>query len=193
MEGYLPPTQEATQKYLRTMMNRTKNYLNWKNVIVIKVPHIKGLTVKDIIEFSETQVDVHSYLSDFEYDKAPNREWLWNIVNTLIQSEFKDYIDQKVFERKVSIFKSQILCIMIKSEFVEIFKNSQSVSFIKGKSNFLIRMLRKTKYKLKMSISKLKMRKINLKSKNLKIWFLNWMLKFKIWNNRIEAEENADK
>ena len=136
MEEYLPPTQETTQKYLRAMMNRFKNYLNWKIVIVIKVSHYKRLTVKDIIEFAETQVDVHSYLPDFEYDKAPNREWLWNIVNTLIPSEFKDYIEQKVIEKKVSIYKSQNLCTMIKSEFVEIFKNSQSVSIIKGKSLF---------------------------------------------------------
>ena len=75
---------------------------------------------------------VHSYLSDFEYDKAPNREWLWNVVSILISSEFKDYIDQKVFERKVSIYKSHNLIIMIKPEFVEIFTNSQSVSIIKG-------------------------------------------------------------
>ena len=88
---YHPPTQETTQKYLRDMMNRIKNYLNWKNMIVIKFPHIKGLTVKDIIEFAETQVDDHSYLSDFEYDETPNREWLLNIVNTLIPSEFKYY------------------------------------------------------------------------------------------------------
>ena len=91
-------------------------------MIVIKISYYKGLTVKDIIELKETEINVHSYLSDLEYDKAPNREWLWNVVNTLILSEFKEYIDQHVFERKVSIYKSQNVSTIIKPEFVDIFK-----------------------------------------------------------------------
>ena len=51
-------------------------------------------------------------------------------INTLIPSVFKDCIEQKVFERKVRIYKSQNLNTIIKSEYDEIFKNSQSVSFI---------------------------------------------------------------
>ena len=103
---YLPPKQEATQKYLRSIMNGTKNYLNWKNIMVIKVPHYKGLTVKDIVEFAETQVDLNSYLPDFEYNKALNRDWLCNVINTLIPKEFQRYIDQKVTERKEAIYIS---------------------------------------------------------------------------------------
>ena len=46
--------------------------------MVIKVPHYKGLTVKDIVEFAESQVDLNSYLPDFGYNKALYMDWLCN-------------------------------------------------------------------------------------------------------------------
>ena len=51
-------------------MKGSKKYLACKDVTVIKVPHYKGLTVKDIIEFVDAHVDVHSYLPDFNMTKC---------------------------------------------------------------------------------------------------------------------------
>ena len=191
---YLPPKLEATQKYLRAIMSGKKNYLKWKNVIVIKIPQYKGLTVKDIIKFAETQVDVHSYLPDYEYDKVPNREWLCNIVNTLIPKDFKEYVDQKVLERKESIYKSQNLNTMIKPEFVEIFKNSQSISFVKGKSHFLTRVPKKTKYQSEAEYFKAKNEETKSQVKELedKILELNDKIE-SMKQMQIEAEDNVDK
>ena len=99
---YLPLKQEATQKYLRSIMNGTKNYLKWINIMVIKVPHYKGLTVRDIIKFAETQAYIQTYLSDFEYDKALNRDSLCNIINTLIPKEFQRHIVKRELKGKKS-------------------------------------------------------------------------------------------
>ena len=175
-------------------MNGSKKYLAWKDVTVIKVPHYKGLTVKDIIEFADAHVDVHSYLPDFEYDKAPNREWLWNIVNSLIPQAFKEYISQKVLDRKESIYKSQNLSTSIKPEFIEIFKNSESVSLHKGKSHFLTRLPKKTKYQTEAEYYKLKNEETKSIVKELeeKIQELNDKIEG-MKQSEIEAEENLEK
>ena len=44
---YLPPLHEATQKYLRAIMNGDKKYLKCNRVSVIKVPHYTRLTAND--------------------------------------------------------------------------------------------------------------------------------------------------
>ena len=59
---YLPPKQDATQKYLRDVLLGNKLYVKWSKVIVTKVPQYSGLRVKDIIKFAETEVDIHRFL-----------------------------------------------------------------------------------------------------------------------------------
>ena len=63
-----------------------------RSIKVIKIPQYKGITVRDIIKFAKTKIDINSYLPDNEYLKEPNREWLWNVVNSLIPNEFQKYI-----------------------------------------------------------------------------------------------------
>ena len=141
---YLPPLQEATQKYLRDIITGSKLYISCKKVNVINVPHYKGLTVQDILLFAESNVNINDYLSEYEYDKAPNRVWLWNVINSLIPGEFKSFIEKKVKERKQGLIRSQNLWLSVKPEFLSLFKNSQSASLAKKKSHFFARLPKKT-------------------------------------------------
>ena len=147
---YLPPSQDANQKYLRSIMTGRKNYITWDRVNVIKVPQYEGLTVKQILAFAQQHAEIQTYLLEYQYDKIPNREWVWNVVNSLIPQEFKEFIDKKVKERKQNIIKSQNLGANIMPQFVNIFKTSNSVSLHKGKSHFLIRQPQKTKLQAKL-------------------------------------------
>ena len=149
-------------------MNGDKKYLKCNRVSVIKVPHYTGLTVKDILSFAESKTNIHEFLPDFEYDKLPNREWFCNVVNTLIHDDFVEYISTKVNERKKAIYESQNISTQIRPEFIEIFKNSQSISFLKGKSHFLTRPPKKTKHQIEAEEHKGKKEKAEFKNIELK-------------------------
>ena len=112
--------------------------LTWDKATVIKVPQYEGLTVKDILKFSQLHI-IYLITPSYNYDKELNREWICNIVNSLIPSEFREFIEKKVDDRKENIIKSQNLRVIILHQFVSIFKVSNSVSLNKGRSHFLIR------------------------------------------------------
>ena len=108
--------------------------------------------MRDIIKFAKTKIDINSYLPDYEYLKESNREWLWNVVNSLIPNEFQKYIKIWEEKRREELLQSSNLAIRVKPEFLDIFKSSQSVSTIKGKSHFLTRNPKITKDKISISI-----------------------------------------
>ena len=147
---YLPPSQDANKKYLRSIMTGDKKYLTWDKVTVIKVPQYEGLTVKDILKFTKQNVDILNYIPEYKYDKDPNREWICNVVNSLVPLEFQEFVNIKVDQRKESIVKSQNLGTNVLPEFVSIFKSSNSVSLQKGKSHFLIRNPKETKQQMRL-------------------------------------------
>ena len=61
----LPPLQEATQKYLREILIGWKQYISYKKVNAIKVPHYKGLTVQDLLSFAELNANIYDYLPEY--------------------------------------------------------------------------------------------------------------------------------
>ena len=63
--------------------------------------------------------------------------------------EFNKFIESKVEIRKQEIINSQNIGITTKPEFIKIFKNSQSISSMKGKSHFLTRVPKPTKEQMK--------------------------------------------
>ena len=191
---YLPPKQDANQSYLRDIMLGNKFYLEWSQVVVIKVPQYEGLRVKDIIKFALTLFDITKYLPKYSYNKEPNREWLWNIVNSLMTREFNNFIESKISIRKNELIHSQNIMISAKPNFLEIFKNSQSISSMKGRSHFLARMPKPTKEQLK--VKQLEEEKINAdyKVKVFKLEIDELKIKLEeLEQKQIESEENIDK
>ena len=191
---YLPPKQDASQSYLRDILQGNKFYLRCDEVTVIKVPQYKGLRVNDIIKFASSNLDITKFLPKYSYQKEPNREWLWNVVNSLMTEEFNKFIESKVEIRKQEIINSQNIGITAKPEFIKIFKNSQPISSMKGKSHFLARVPKPTKEQMK--IRELEEDKSNneYKSKVFKLEIQELKDKMmRVEDQLKEGEENIDK
>ena len=144
---YLPPISCANQKYLREICNRSKLYIKWSELIVAQIPNVKGLEVESILSFASEHADIQKYLPEYEYQKEPSREWIWNLVKTLVHNEFQSYVQDKLNKRESELIKNKNLKISATPEIVDIIKRSKAVSTSKGKSHFLLRPVIKRKSK----------------------------------------------
>mmetsp|Transcript_24092 Transcript_24092/g.27791 ORF Transcript_24092/g.27791 Transcript_24092/m.27791 type:complete len:141 (-) Transcript_24092:215-637(-) len=116
-----------------------KKYIHCSDVKVIKVPHLEGLRVSDILKYARRTFNIDAFLPEFAYDKEPNRDWLCNIVNSAMGDEFKNFISEQRKKRESKIIAKKNLAVDALPEFVDIFRKSTGVSTSKGKSYFVTR------------------------------------------------------
>ena len=128
-----------------------KNHLKCSKIKVTNVPQYKGLAVRNILKFARSKTNIDEYLPEYDYSKEPNRSWLCNIVNTIIEEEFQNFIQIMIEERRKTLIESQNLGITAKHEFINIFRKSNAVSTVKGKSHFLARVPKLTNDKIKIA------------------------------------------
>ena len=143
---YLPPLADSHYKYISQILVGDKKVIKWKDVKVCSVPHLKGLTIKDLLEFARTQVEVDIYIPDYEYDKTPNRNWIWNVINTLCQEEFQKFIDKRLSESVKHRIRMKSFNIKALPEFINIFQSSKNISTDNGRSHFLLKTAGKRKW-----------------------------------------------
>ena len=108
-------------------MNGTKRFLYCKDVSVIKLPQLKSLSIKNILNFDLNNTYISEYLTEYIYDKLPNREWLWNVLNTIAGRKFKEFVQTALDKREKDILINKGLNVTAISEIVKIFENSKNV------------------------------------------------------------------
>ena len=143
---YLPSIEDAHHKFISQVLVGDKKCLKWSQVKVCRVPHLKGLTVEDLIAFRQENTKLIDYLPDYEYWKLPNRQWLWNVLNTLLGGTFTKFVQEWVQERVKHRVRKKDLSVKVLPEFAEIFRSSKNVSVQKGRSHFLIKKFGKRKW-----------------------------------------------
>ena len=77
-----------------------------------------------------------SFMSDINYLKLPNREWLWNLLNTILGERFREFIQSKQQERTEYITEKKEMKVIALPEFIKLIKDSKSISTQKGRSHF---------------------------------------------------------
>ena len=143
---YLPPIKDTNHKFISQLLVGEKKYLKWWNVKVCTIPHYDSLRIPDLLKFTRTKIDIDSYLWDYEYSKHPNKLCLYNVLNTLLGSVLRKYIDLNTEKKVKYIIKKKKLTVKTLPEFIAIFKNSKNVSIGKGKTNHLIKRFGKRKW-----------------------------------------------
>ena len=68
-------------------------YLKWKDINAITVTIDKGVQVGEIVKFAASKFIIKDYMSEYQFDKKPNPEWVCNFVNSIIPQEFKENVD----------------------------------------------------------------------------------------------------
>ena len=91
---YLLPLGDTLYNFISQIMWGDQLNLKCSEVRVRKVPHLKTLNVGALIEFSWENTSIDEFLLDYTYKKHPNREWLSNIINTIIGERFRAFIMQ---------------------------------------------------------------------------------------------------
>ena len=71
---YLPPISDANQKYLKGIFTGKKKYFLIKSIFVKRVPQIENLRLKELIIFAKQNIDIESYLPDYDYVKELQRK-----------------------------------------------------------------------------------------------------------------------
>ena len=114
--------------------------------MVCTIPHYMMLRITDLLKFARTQVDIDSYLPEYGYSKLTNRQWLCNVINTLVGPYLKRYVDDKIKDRVKYIVNQKKLTVKALPEFIQIFKSSSNISLENGRTNHLIKKLGKWKW-----------------------------------------------
>ena len=171
-----------------------KKYIKCENIRAIKVPQYKGLTVKSILEFANKNIHIDRFLPDYDYLKDPNREWLCNIIHTIIPDKFQNYVQTKVEERRQQLIDTQNLGISVQPEFINIFKSSQSISTVNGKFHFLTRLPKPTKDQMRIQKLEEEKKEIIFKAKGTETQLLELKRKLKeLEDDQKFADDNAEK
>ena len=136
---YLPPIRYAYHKFISQVIIGEKKLLKCSAIKVCRVPHLKHLRVEDLLAFGAKHINIDDYIPLYNYHKLPNREWLANVLNTLVGQKFKDFTEEKICARVKHIVNKKKLNVMALPEFINIFKKTKNISGEKGRSHYLIK------------------------------------------------------
>ena len=84
---YLPPMEDASQVYFNQILIGKKKYILWKNLKVFISSSCEEVESEWHIIICIKLCWYKLLLPEYNYKKDPQREWLCNIVNTLIHSK----------------------------------------------------------------------------------------------------------
>ena len=124
---YLPPMLATNKGYLSGVMMGDKKCVTCEDVRVIKVPQIEGLTIKEILEFARSKINIKEYLPEYDYEREHNREWLWNVIHSLLGESFRKHVEKKWKEREKKLLEKKNLNTQTLPQFTKLFKESSSV------------------------------------------------------------------
>ena len=106
-------------------------------VVVLSIPHFRGLRTSDMLEFLIHDRYAEHYLPP-KYDQIVlNREWIGNLCkcfccsfsgNSIHPEAFHNYVESKMYSRQQKITKNKQLSLDVLPKFEQILKSSLMVS-----------------------------------------------------------------
>ena len=67
-------------------------FLYRKDVKIAKVKQIEKHSIKSILKWGHDHTSIDYHLPSYDYGKYPNRDWIWNLLNSIAHHEFKNWL-----------------------------------------------------------------------------------------------------
>ena len=100
-----------------------------KNVRHISVPHYESLSLEKITQFCQRQPnDIQNYMPDRIEIHKVSREWICNIVATVLKNRFTDWVDEQIEIRNEEVREKKDMNIELDEDVAAAFNASTSVS-----------------------------------------------------------------
>ena len=100
---YMPSLQTCTDIHLRDVMSGAKTSLKTYQIKTIDVPHYEGLTIKDILEYAGEHQVVMNALPIPKECLRLERQYLSNLIYSVVGDPFKDWVDDRVSRRNLKV------------------------------------------------------------------------------------------
>ena len=134
VKAYLPEIESVTIYFLKDIASSERKFLKSDKIKHLTVPHFEGLTVDDFLAYADSNPRCALYFPpEKEIPKLP-RQWIINVIYTLMGQNFSDWVSLRCVERNDKIKDKKQLNIKLDPEIAQAFRNSQTVS---GKSHEL--------------------------------------------------------
>ena len=132
--AYLPDSDNVTVWHLRDLVAGRRTMIKAQNIKHLHVPHFKKLAIKHMMEYASGIPKVmKAFPSETkEIEKLP-RQYIINIIYTLVGKPFELWVNQRIEERHRLIAEDQNMNIELDPDIAAIFQASNSVS---GKCQF---------------------------------------------------------
>ena len=140
VKAYLPAQNTITAYFLRDLISGKKkckstNFFDTPFVVIpmaqvihVTVPYYLNLSLAEVFRFVDGHEEVMRHLpDDRELRKAP-RQWMLNVIATILQKPFLDWVKQRIDERNASVIEEHQLGIAMESSVAAAFQASTAVS-----------------------------------------------------------------
>jgi len=133
--AYLSSYDTMTVWHMRDLVSGKRRRIKAKEIKHLNVPQYEGLKIETFFEFAKQYPGVMDAFpsAEVELEKIP-RQYVINVIYTLVGQPFRTWVDQRVNERHEEIADKKQLFIEMDPEIAEIYNNSKAVSTQQGSS-----------------------------------------------------------
>lgn len=98
------------------------------NIQVLYVPLYRGLSIENIMEFGMKTDHVRHYLPEERDLHRLPRQFIVNIIFTIVQDPFKLWVKERIKARNDTVAENRSLLISLDPEIAAAFRNSVNIS-----------------------------------------------------------------
>lgn len=103
-----------------------------QHVVHIRVPYYENLSLDDIFHFLNGHEEVMRHLPDGKELRKTPRQWIVNVIATIVGKPFKEWVKQRIDERNATVVEKNNLGITMDAQIAAAYHASTAVS---GKSS----------------------------------------------------------
>lgn len=96
MKAYLSSYDTVTVYFCKDLITGKKKYIKCDQVKYMFVPQYESLSIERILEKAQQWLEVWNYLPDERDIHRLPRQWLINVIFTLVGEPFQEWTDERV-------------------------------------------------------------------------------------------------